>query len=274
MTEAKGKPKRRPSAAPVFVASLALFCLLLGLVAYRVGGGSPADAAAAGAPAPKRKLVIRRVVTTVVPSAGAGASAECRRRCTAHRGSGAGGNRPGRTGARHHQLLVMAEHEVSFEAMGSRVRLLIGEPEPGMPSAAVAAAEAQGFVADFEATLSRFDRASELSALNRDRRERVPASPLLRRAVAAGLVAAEQSGGLVDPTLVEEIERAGYVSQPRLDGAGLACRRSGAGDRAPPGRPPSGGSLAGVERRRGGGGDRPPAGAAVRQRRHRQGTGG
>ncbi|HEU4737900.1 MAG TPA: FAD:protein FMN transferase [Solirubrobacterales bacterium] len=107
---------------------------------------------------------------------------------------------------------MTAEHDVTFPAMGSHVRLLIGESGPDLPPAAVAAAEAQSFVADFEATLSRFDRESELSALNRDRRERVPASPLLRRAVAAGLVAAEQSGGLVDPTLVEEIERTGYVA--------------------------------------------------------------
>jgi len=107
---------------------------------------------------------------------------------------------------------MSAEHEVTFPAMGSHVRLLIGGAGPGLPSAATAAAEAQSFVADFEATLSRFDRDSELCALNRDRRECVPASPLLRRAVAAGLVAAEQSRGLVDPTLVEEIERAGYFA--------------------------------------------------------------
>ncbi|HEY5941304.1 MAG TPA: FAD:protein FMN transferase [Solirubrobacterales bacterium] len=106
----------------------------------------------------------------------------------------------------------MAEHDVSFEAMGSHVRLLIGEPGPGVPPAAEAAERARRFVAEFEAALSRFDPASELSALNRNRRERVPASPLLRQAVGAGLWAAELSGGLVDPTLVDEIEQAGYAS--------------------------------------------------------------
>ncbi len=70
MTEVKGKPKRRPSAAPVFLGSLALFCLLFGLVAYRAGSGFSADATAVSPPAQQRKLVIRRVVTTVVPSAG------------------------------------------------------------------------------------------------------------------------------------------------------------------------------------------------------------
>ncbi|HEY6730228.1 MAG TPA: FAD:protein FMN transferase [Solirubrobacterales bacterium] len=107
---------------------------------------------------------------------------------------------------------MTAEHDLSFEAMGSHVRLLIGEPGPGLPPAAAAAEQARSFVAEFEAALSRFDPASELSALNCDRRERVPASPLLRQAVRAGLWAAERTDGLVDPTLVNEIERAGYAS--------------------------------------------------------------
>jgi thiamine biosynthesis lipoprotein len=108
--------------------------------------------------------------------------------------------------------MTMAEHDVNFAAMGSHVRLLIGSPGPGLPPAAEAAEQAQRFVAEFETALSRFDPASELSALNRDRRERVPASPLLRQAVGAGLWAARWTGGLVDPTLVEEIEGAGYAS--------------------------------------------------------------
>ena len=57
--------------------------------------------------------------------------------------------------------------------------------------------------------LSRFRDDSELCALNRDPRAEVPASPLLRAAVRAGLWAAERSGGLVDPTLVRELEAAG-----------------------------------------------------------------
>lgn len=72
MTEAKGKPKGRPSVVPVFLGSLALFCVLLGLIAYRAGSGFSADATAVSPPTPQRKLVIRRVVTTVVPSAGSG----------------------------------------------------------------------------------------------------------------------------------------------------------------------------------------------------------
>lgn len=107
---------------------------------------------------------------------------------------------------------MTAEHDTTFEAMGSHVRLLIGEPGPDLPAAAEAGERARRFVEEFEATLSRFDPVSELTALNRDCRDRVPASPLLRQAVRAGLWAAAASGGLVDPTLVDQIEQAGYAS--------------------------------------------------------------
>lgn len=114
----------------------------------------------------------------------------------------------------------MGEHDLTFDAMGSHVRLLIGEPGPGMAPAAAAAEQARRFVEDFDAALSRFKPESELCRLNADPRERVPASELMRRAVEAGLFAAERSGGLVDPTLVGEIEEAGYVAS-RAGMAGL-----------------------------------------------------
>jgi thiamine biosynthesis lipoprotein len=106
----------------------------------------------------------------------------------------------------------MSEHDLTFDAMGSHVRLLIGEPGPGMAPAAEAAEQGRRFIEEFDATLSRFKPDSELCALNDDPRERVPASELMRRAIAAGIAAAERSGGLVDPTLVGEIEHAGYVA--------------------------------------------------------------
>jgi thiamine biosynthesis lipoprotein len=130
----------------------------------------------------------------------------------------------------------MSEHDVTFDAMGSHVRFLIGEPGPGMDPAPQAAERARRFVAEFDATLSRFKPESELSALNADPRERVPASELMRTAVKAGLAAAEQSGGLVDPTLADEIEAAGYVaSRAGVEGAPLAEALDG----APPRRPAS-----------------------------------
>jgi thiamine biosynthesis lipoprotein len=128
----------------------------------------------------------------------------------------------------------MAEHDVIFDAMGSHVRLLIGEPGPGMAAAAAAAEQARKFIVEFDATLSRFKPESELCALNEDPRERVPASDLLRSAVKAGLEAAERSGGLVDPTLVGEIESAGYVaSLAGVPGAALGAALEEAPERYP-----------------------------------------
>jgi len=105
----------------------------------------------------------------------------------------------------------MTVHDVTFDSMGSEVRLMIGDPLPGSPPADQAAAQARGFILAFEAALSRFRDDSELTALNRDERAEVPASDLLRRAVGAGIWAAERTGGLVDPTLVKEIVEVGYA---------------------------------------------------------------
>jgi thiamine biosynthesis lipoprotein len=134
----------------------------------------------------------------------------------------------------------VAEHDLTFDAMGSHVRLLIGEPGPGMDPAPVAAEAARRLVAEFDATLSRFKPDSELSALNADPRETVPASELMRAAVKAGLEAAERSGGLVDPTLVGEIESAGYVaSRAGQAGAPLKDALAEAPTRHPAGPSPA-----------------------------------
>jgi thiamine biosynthesis lipoprotein len=109
------------------------------------------------------------------------------------------------------------QHDITFHSMGSDVRLLIGAPLlASAPSPAVAGARERAYVEDFALRLSRFRADSELSVLNGDPREEVPASPLLRTAVRAGLWAAQRSNGLVDPTLVGALELAGYASS--LDG--------------------------------------------------------
>lgn len=133
----------------------------------------------------------------------------------------------------------MSEHDVVFDAMGSHVRLLIGEPGPGMAPAPAAAETARKFIVEFDRALSRFKPESELCALNADPRERVPASELLRAAVGAGIEAAERSGGLVDPTLVGEIETAGYVaSRAGVPGAPLGAALEEAPERRPAGPNP------------------------------------
>jgi thiamine biosynthesis lipoprotein len=104
-------------------------------------------------------------------------------------------------------------HDITFHSMGSDVRLLIGAPLlRTAPPPAQAAWRERAYVEDFAARLSRFRSDSELSTLNRDPHTRVPASPLLRTAVRAGIWAAQRSEGLVDPTLAGALERAGYAT--------------------------------------------------------------
>lgn len=110
----------------------------------------------------------------------------------------------------------MSAADLSFRAMGSEIRLIIDHPQPGAPAPSAAAAECRSLIEDFDARLSRFRPDSELCALNDDPRSEVPASQLLLDAVRSGLWAAESSGGVVDPTLVDEIEAAGYAAS--LDG--------------------------------------------------------
>jgi thiamine biosynthesis lipoprotein len=57
---------------------------------------------------------------------------------------------------------------------------------------------------------SRFEPDSELSRLNRDPRATVPVSAAMIRFIETAVAAASLTGGLVDPTLLTEIEQAGY----------------------------------------------------------------
>lgn len=95
--------------------------------------------------------------------------------------------------------------DTTFRSMGSDVRLIVEGRDPERD-----VERERAFVEAYARALTRFDAGSELSALNADERELVPVSPLLRAAVAAGLWAAERTDGLVDPTLLSELERAGY----------------------------------------------------------------
>jgi thiamine biosynthesis lipoprotein len=89
----------------------------------------------------------------------------------------------------------------SFPTMGTMARV-VREGDAGLDVASL--------FAEIDRRLSRFDPSSELSRLNADPRACVPASPLLRAAVAAALRAAALTGGLVDPTLLGELRRVGY----------------------------------------------------------------
>jgi FAD:protein FMN transferase len=99
-----------------------------------------------------------------------------------------------------------------FRCFGGRCEVLVtGSGPAGTPRAAAVRVK-RGLLAWHE-QFSRFERGSELSLLNLDPRETVPLSPVMMRFVEAALNAAAMTGGLVDPTLVGELDRAGYDRQ-------------------------------------------------------------
>lgn len=103
----------------------------------------------------------------------------------------------------------MALAEKAFECFGGWAQVQILGAATQEPGKAAAAAESQ--LLDAHRRLSRFLPMSELSRLNADPRETVPASPLLIELAAAAHEAGRISDGIVDATLVREIELAGYA---------------------------------------------------------------
>ncbi|MDX6668576.1 MAG: FAD:protein transferase [Solirubrobacteraceae bacterium] len=104
-------------------------------------------------------------------------------------------------------------HEASdtFQCFGSRCGVfVIGDSRAG--SAEQAVGQVRRSLLSWHERFSRFEPHSELTRLNRDPRPEVPVSDLMARLAAAATRAASVTGGLVDATLLEEIERAGYRS--------------------------------------------------------------
>ena len=94
-----------------------------------------------------------------------------------------------------------------------------------------AAVAARKRLLEWHDRFSRFTPHSELSRLNADPREQVPASDAMLALVEAIASAGERTGGLVDGTLAHQIAAAGYeVPLPRGNGAPAAVtRRTGGG---------------------------------------------
>jgi thiamine biosynthesis lipoprotein len=101
------------------------------------------------------------------------------------------------------------EHSDRFECFGSSCAVLVtGDGEEGSAAAAVSSARAA--LESWHRRFSRFLPDSELCAVNTDAREQVPVSPLMARLARAAALAGSLTAGLVDATLLEEIELAGY----------------------------------------------------------------
>ena len=105
--------------------------------------------------------------------------------------------------------------EQRFETMGSFAHLRLESATVDTPALSALADGARASIERAAATLTRFDEGSELSRLNADPRAAVPVSALLARLVVAARSAGERSGGLVDATLLGELERSGYAESRR-----------------------------------------------------------
>jgi FAD:protein FMN transferase len=128
----------------------------------------------------------------------------------------------------------MSEVRDSFRCFGATCAVIVEGPGPAGGSAADAIAAARRSLLGWHQRFSRFSATSELSRLNADPRPEVPVSGLMGRLVEAVVEAGERTGGLVDGTLLHDIEAAGYLGDLRRPlplelALGLAPRRRPAG---------------------------------------------
>jgi thiamine biosynthesis lipoprotein len=96
-----------------------------------------------------------------------------------------------------------------FTCFGGSCAVLVSGRGPG-GDAEQATAHVRRRMLEWHDQFTRFEENSELSELNRDPRDTVPASAVMLRLVRAAVHAARLTGGLVDPTLLGELEAAGY----------------------------------------------------------------
>jgi thiamine biosynthesis lipoprotein len=130
---------------------------------------------------------------------------------------------------------VRREARDTFACFGSTCSVLVMGDGPGR-AATGAVAAARACLLSWHGRFTRFSPGSELSRLNCDPRPAVTVSPIMARFVAAVIAAAECTGGLVDATLLAELEAAGYVGDlgegvPLAVALGLAPARRPAGPR-------------------------------------------
>jgi thiamine biosynthesis lipoprotein len=129
--------------------------------------------------------------------------------------------------------MLLTEEQHEFELFGTRVRVLIGSAV-GSRFRPIGAAEIEERLRMLHHALTRFDPHSELSRLNDNAGHAVPVSAPLLRAVAAAVRAAELSDGLIDPTILPALERAGYAGSRA---GSVPVSLAGALAAAPPRRP-------------------------------------
>ena len=112
------------------------------------------------------------------------------------------------------QAVAQAEAREEFACFGSRCGAIVQGAGPA-GSAEQAVALVRRKLLGWHGRFSRFLPDSELMRLNRDPRRMVPVSGLMARLADAVVLADRLTGGLVDGTLVQQLERAGYVRDVR-----------------------------------------------------------
>jgi FAD:protein FMN transferase len=133
---------------------------------------------------------------------------------------------PGAAGPR------LPEHRHTFACFGGQCTVIVADAGRAADAAAAAAMARRALLAWHE-RFSRFTDSSELSRLNRDPAATVAVSPLMRRVIETALTAARDTHGLVDVTLADEIELAGYERHFDSEGVDLRTALAAAPPRAP-----------------------------------------
>jgi thiamine biosynthesis lipoprotein len=123
------------------------------------------------------------------------------------------------------------EERHTFACFGGECTVIVADADHPADAAAAATMGKRALLT-WHQRFSRFIEESELSRLNRSAADEVAVSPLMRRMIEVALKAARDTGGLVDITLADEIERAGYGAHLEGQGTALMAALAGAPPRA------------------------------------------
>ncbi len=136
-------------------------------------------------------------------------------------------------------MASMIEASRTFTCFGGNTTVrVVGAGPAGAPAEAVIAARDR--LLAWHAVFSRFKPESELSSLNRDEATTVAVTAIMARFVQAVVDAARATGGLVDATMLDEIERLGYKTERFRGSLALPLALALAPARQPAGPHPDG----------------------------------
>lgn len=107
------------------------------------------------------------------------------------------------------------QEQIEFPCMGTVIRIQVTDAGGSASRARARLERAEGLLRELDRRLTRFDPTSDLARFNADTDESVTVSKVLLLAVRCAFTAARRSGGLIDPTIIDALERAGYAGSRR-----------------------------------------------------------